>query len=152
MGVHEVTDLIDVDRPGGLDLKSQRIGYLVLVFFGGKLKDTHIQLVSQLFDMSRVKHVVSDSKLARGKHLFPIPVVCKRARLANKRINHVAIINRHSFLSKESIHRLNRMILVRYDDLFRLDSHIDSASNQPTGDRVRVGSHQDRATLGDSNT
>ena len=101
--------------------------------------------------MGGAEHVVSDPKLAGRKHLFAVLIVGKCARLANQRINDVAIIDRRQFLADQSRHRLNDVALVRHHDFFCSDSQIDSLTNQPTGNRICIRPHMNRAALADAN-
>jgi hypothetical protein len=42
------------------------------------------------------------------------------------------------------------MSLMSHRDLFGGHTHINQLTNQPTGDRIRIGAHLDRAALGDA--
>jgi hypothetical protein len=63
----------------------------------------------------------------------------------------VTIINRHQFLSDQSRHGLNDVALMRHDDFFGGDSQINVLTDQPTGNRIRIGPHLNRAALADAN-
>jgi hypothetical protein len=149
--LNQDANLIDVDRQARSDLEPQRIVNRVLAFLGCKLKNLQILFLRLLGRVSAVEQVVSDSKLTRWKHLFAVLVLRQRARLANQRIDDVTIVDRHSLLPKQSLHRLNGMILVAHEDLFRTDSYVDFLADQPTGYGVRIGAHLDGAALGDAN-
>jgi hypothetical protein len=89
---------------------------------------------------------------AGGKHFLAVSVVCEGTRLANQRIDDVAIINRRLVFPDQSRHDLDDMFLMGHRDLFGGHTHVDQLTNQPTGDRIRIGSHLNRAAFGDSHT
>jgi hypothetical protein len=62
----------------------------------------------------------------------------------------VTIVDGSQLLADQARHGLNEVSVMSHRDLFRPDAKIDELSDQPTGDRVRVGSHGDRAAATDS--
>jgi hypothetical protein len=55
-------------------------------------------------------------------------------------------------LPDQSRHGLNEVSVMSRCDLFGTDAKVDELPDQPTGNRVRVGSHGDRAAARDSHT
>ena len=84
--------------------------------------------------MGGAEHVVSDPKLAGRKHFFAVLIIGKCARLANQRIDDVAIIDRRQFLADQSLHRLNDVALVRDHNFFCSESQVNALTDQPTGE------------------
>jgi hypothetical protein len=115
-----------------------------LAFASGKFQNLHVLLIGNLLGVSRLKQVVGDPKLTRREHLFTIAVILKRTRLTNQRINHMTIVDGLSVLAKQSFHRLHVVVLMSHDDLLGSNPHIDFRTDQPTRNRVRVGTHLDR--------
>ena len=79
------------------------------------------------------EHVVSDAEPAGGKHLLTILIVRKRARLANQRIDDVAIVDRDLLLANQSRHGLNGVTMMSHGDLFGSNAHIHLPADQPAG-------------------
>jgi hypothetical protein len=98
--MNHFADLVDVHRLAASDQPSQRLGNCVLALARGQLQDLYIFLVGDVFRMRRAEDVISHAKLSRGKHLFAVPVIGKRARLTQERIDHVPIIDRHPLLAE----------------------------------------------------
>lgn len=129
---------------------SECIGDSVLTFVSRQLQNLHVHFVGHLFRVFFSQHVPGDSKPAGGKHFFAVSVVCEGAGLANQRIDDVAIIDRRLVFSDQSRHDLDDISLMRHSDLFSGHTHINQLSDQPTGDRIRIGSHLNRAAFADS--
>ncbi|MFT5095852.1 MAG: hypothetical protein ACI93T_004711, partial [Porticoccaceae bacterium] len=64
----------------------------------------------------------------------------------------MTIIDRCQFLADQSRHGLDKVSVMSHRDLFGRDAKVHELANQPTGNRVRVGSHVDRAAARDSHT
>jgi hypothetical protein len=62
----------------------------------------------------------------------------------------VAIVDRRLAFSHQSRHDLDNMSLMGHRDLFGGHTHINQQTNQPTGDRIRIGAYLNRAALGDA--
>tara|TARA_Y100000385_G_C13052534_1_gene620465 strand:- start:301 stop:660 length:360 start_codon:yes stop_codon:yes gene_type:complete len=62
----------------------------------------------------------------------------------------VTIIDRRQILSDQSRHGLNEVSVMSHRDLFGSDAKVNLTADQPTGNRVRVGPHVDRAAARDS--
>ena len=129
----------------------QRIVHSVLAFAGRNFQDLHVLFVCLTLGMAITQGVISDAELARRKHLFAILVIGERPRLTDQRIDEMAIIDRHTVLAHQSRHRLHGVALVGDCDLLGAHAYIDALPNQTTRNRIRVGSHVDRATFADSN-
>jgi hypothetical protein len=112
-----------------------------LAFPSGKFKNLHVLLIGDPLGVSRLQQVVSDPKLARRKHLFTVAIVRKRSRFTNQRINHMPIVDRLAVLANQSLHGLHVVILMRHDDLFGSNPHIDFGTDQTTRNRVSIGTH-----------
>jgi len=123
----------------------QRIGHGVLTFVSGKVQNLHVQFAGHFFRMSFPQHVPRHPEPAGRKHFFAVLVVGKRTRFSHQRVDDVSIINRGLLLSDQSRHRLNEMSLMRDRDLFSSNAKVDELIDQPTGNRVRVGSYADGA-------
>jgi hypothetical protein len=130
---------------------SQRIDDGFFTLSSRKFQNPDVHFVGDVFGMGVPQHVVGNPKLAGWEHFFAVLVVGKRAGLANQRIDDVTIIDRHMFLPDKSRHGLNDVPLMRHDDFFRCDSHMNVLTNQPTGNRIRIGLHLNRAALADAN-
>ncbi len=129
---------------------SECIGDSVLTFVSRQLQNLHVHFVGHLFRVFFSQHVPCHPEPAGGKHFFAVSVVCEGARLANQRIDDVAIIDRRLVFSDQSRHDLDDMLLMSHSDLFGRHTHVDRLTNQPTGDRIRIGSHLNRAAFADS--
>lgn len=128
----------------------QRVGHRVLAFSRGQFQNLHVHSVGHLLRVSAAQRVVSEPEHAGGKHLLAVFVIRKGSRLADQRINDVTIINRHQFLTRQSRHRLNEVALVSHRDLLGPDPDIHLLSNQPAGNRIRVGPHLNGAAFADA--
>jgi hypothetical protein len=85
---------IDIDGLARLDREPQRVLNGVLAFAGGKSQDFQVFADRDLLTVSFTEHVISDPKVARGKHVFAILVVLECSRLTHQRIDHMAIVDR----------------------------------------------------------
>ena len=130
---------------------SQRIDDRFLTLSSRKFQNPDVHFVGDVFGMRIPQHIVRHTKLAGWEHFFAVLVVGKRAGLANQRIDDVTIIDGHQFLADKSRHGLNDVPLMRHDDFFRCDSKINVLTDQPTGNRIRIGPHLNRAALADAN-
>ncbi len=130
---------------------SQRIDDRFFTFSGREFQNPDVHFVGNVFGMGVPQHVVGHAKLAGREHFFAVLVVGKRAGLANQRIDDVTIIDRHQFLADKSRHGLNDVPLMRHDDFFGCDSQINLLTDQPTGNRIRICPHVNRAAFADAN-
>jgi len=64
----------------------------------------------------------------------------------------VTIIDRRQILPDQSRHDLNKVSVMSHRDLFGPDAKVHELADQPTGNRVRVGSYVDCAAARDSHT
>lgn len=129
---------------------SQGIGHSILAFLSGQLQDLHVHFVRHFLRMGGSQRVPRHAKTARRKHFFAVSVVGEGSRFSHQRIDDVSIIDGCQLLPNESRHRLNDVTAMSHRDLFGADAKVDELTDQPTGDRVRVGSHADRAAAGNS--
>ncbi len=129
---------------------SECIGDSVLTFVSRQLQNLHVHFVGHLLRVVFSQYVPGDPEPAGGKHFLAVSVACEGARLANQRIDDVPIIDRRLLLSDQSRHDLDDMLLMSDRDLFGRHTHIDRPTNQPAGDRIRIGSHLNRAAFADS--
>ena len=95
--------------------------------------------------MRRSQHVPRHAKTSRRKHFFAELIVGEGTRLTDQRINNVPIVDGRLLLAGQPWHRLNDVALMRHRDEFGANPHIDLTLYQATGNRIRVGSHFDRA-------
>jgi len=102
--------------------------------------------------MSGSQQVPRHAKTACWKHLFTVSVVGEGSRFSHKRIDDVPIVDGRQILPDQSRHRLNEVSVMSHRDLFGPDAKVHELADQPTGDRVRIGSHVDRAAARDSHT
>jgi hypothetical protein len=142
--------LLDVDCFTGGNQISECIRDCVLTFVSRQLQNLYVHFVGHLLCVVFSQYVPCHPKRAGGKHFLAVSVVCEGARLANQRIDDVAIIDRRLVFSDQSRHDLDDMSLMSHRDLFGGHTHVDRLTNQPTGDRIRIGSHLNRAAFGDS--
>ena len=84
------------------------------------------------------------------ENFFAVAVVGERSRFSHQRIDDEPIIDRRQLLADQSRHRLNQVSVMSHSDLFSTDAKVDELIDQPAGNRVRVGSHTDRAAAGNS--
>lgn len=129
---------------------SQSIGHSVLIFLGGQLQNLHVHFVCHFLRVGFSQRVPRHAKTACREHFFAVPIVGERSRFSHERINNVAIIDGCQLLADQPRHRLNEVSEVSHRDLFSSDAKVDELIDQPTGNRVRVGAHVDRAAAGNS--
>jgi hypothetical protein len=147
---NEFADAFDIDCVFGRKQMSQGIGHSVLTFLGGQLQNLHVHFVSHFFRMSGSQRVPRHTKTACREHFFAVPVVGERSRFSHQRIDDVSIIDRCQLLADQPRHRLNQVSVMSHRDLFGTDAKVDELVDQPTGNRVCVGSHVDRAAARNS--
>jgi hypothetical protein len=148
--LHEFTDTFDINGVFCGQQMTQHVGHRVLTFLGGKLQNLHVPFVRNAFRMSRSQIVPRHPKAAAGKHLFAVSVVGERPRLSHERIDDVPIVDRRQMLADQPRHRLNQMSVMSHRNRFGTDAQIDQLPDQPTGDRVGIRPHQNRAAGADS--
>ena len=102
--------------------------------------------------MSSSQRVPRYAKTAGRKHLLAVSVVGEGSRFSHERIDNVTIIDRRQVLADQSRHDLNNVSVMSHRDLLGPDAQVNELADQPTGNRVRVGSHVDRAAARDSHT
>lgn len=124
---------------------SQGIGDGLLTFFRSQFQNLQVHFVRDFFRMSVPQCVPGHAKHAGREHLFTVAIVGEGARLADQRIDDVPIVDRHQLLAHQPRHGLNVMSLVRDCDLFGTNPQIDQLADQSAGNRIRIGSHIDRA-------
>lgn len=146
---HQFSDLIDIKRVFGGQQMTQRVGHRILTFVSGQMQNLHVHFVSHFFGMSGPQRVPRQAKTAGRKHLFAVPVVRKRARFADQRIDDVPIVDGRQLLADQTRHRLNHVSVMRHRDVFGTDSQIHQLTDQPTGNRIRVRPHTYRAAAAD---
>ncbi len=129
---------------------SQCIGDSVLTFVSRQLQNLYIHFVGHFLRVVFSQHVPCYPKPAGGKHFLTVSVVCEGTRLANQRIDDMAIIDRSLMFSDQSRHDLDDMSLMSHCDLFGGHTHVNRLTNQPTGDRIRIGAHLNRAAFSNS--
>ena len=61
----------------------------------------------------------------------------------------MTIIDRRQVLADQSRHDLNNVSVMSHRDLFGPGAQVHELADQPTGNRIRVGSHVDRAAARD---
>jgi hypothetical protein len=140
-------NLLHIEGLARLDFQTQHILHRILTFVGGQFQQLQIALVGHLLRMLLQEHVISHPKMARGKHLFAVLVILERAGLTNQGINHVPVIHGGSAASHKPRHPLDEDALMRDLDPLGPDLGIHRPANQPTGNRIHVLSHMNRAAL-----
>jgi len=65
-------------------LNTQGIFNYPFSFIRSELQDLQVVFICCLVSVNRLQHVVRDSELAGGKHLFAIAVLSERSWLANQ--------------------------------------------------------------------
>lgn len=148
--IDQAADGLDVDRFASDDQPPQRFVDRVLALAGGQLENSHVRLVCLPLGMPAAEQVVSDAEVTGGKHFFAVLVIGKRPRLADQRIDHVAVVDRRAPLAEQPRHGLHEVVLITHLDLLGRDLHVNVPADQPAGHRVDVGPHPDRAALADA--
>lgn len=148
----KLANLDDIDCSSGLNPRPQCILHRVLALVRRQGEDFQVFPHRELFAVSGAQHVVSDPKMARRKHVFAVLVVLERPRLANQRVDHVAVVDRRSADPDQSWHPLNRDFVMRHVDPFGADPNIDFFTDQATGNRVGVATDLNRTAAADANT
>ena len=93
--------------------------------------------------------IVGDAKMAGRKHVFVILVVLESSRLADQRIDHMAIIDGVLVAAGQARHPLNCAAGVPDLDEVRVDHHVHFVADQPAMNRIRVAFDLNRAAAAD---
>lgn len=125
---------------------TQRILHCVLAIAGRELQNLQVFTSPRLLPSSLAKPVVGDAKVRCGKHFLAVPIVLERTRLANERVDHVAIIDRALAGADQARHPLNRCLSIPDFNEVGVDHHIDLVTNEAAGNRVRIPLDSNRAT------
>jgi hypothetical protein len=147
---HEFANTFDIQHMFGRQQMPERISHSVLTFLSGQLQNLHVHFVGHFFCMSGSQRVPRHAKTTGRKHLLAVSVVGEGSRFSNERIDDVTIIDGSQLLADQSRHGLNNVSVMSHRDLFGPDAQVNELADQPTGNRVRVGSHGDRAAARDS--
>ena len=83
--------------------------------------------------------------MARGEHVLPVLIVLKGARLANQRIDHVAVVDGMLACTDQAGHSLDQYIAVPDLDEVGIDPRLDLVSDQTAGNGIGVLLDSDRA-------
>lgn len=133
------------DRRAGRQRGAQRIGHGVLTVAGGQLQDFQVLAHGGAVAVMVAQPIVGQAKVAGGEQIFAIFVVFKGARLADQRIDDVAVIDRVFAAAGQPRHGLHQVARAPDLDCFRVDHHLDAVSDQTAGNRIGVLHHLDRA-------
>lgn len=83
--------------------------------------------------------------MARGEHVLPVLIVLKGARLANQRIDHVAVVDGMLACTEQAGHSLDQYVAVPDLDEVGIDPRLDLVSDQTAGNGIGVLLDSDRA-------
>lgn len=89
--------------------------------------------------------VVRHAKIAGRKHVLAILVVFERPRLADQRIDHVAVIHRVLPAAEQPRHPLHQLTRVPNLDRIGVNHHVHLMTNQAAGNRVGIAFDLDGA-------
>ncbi len=129
--------------------RTQRILHRVLAVSCRQLQDFQIFASSSPGASILAQPVISHTEVARGKHFLAVLVVLKSTRLADQRIDHMAVVDGMLVRADQTWHLLNQQISVPDFDEVCIDRHIDFVSDQSTGNRISVPLDSDRAAAVD---
>jgi hypothetical protein len=91
--------------------------------------------------MFRLKPIVSQAKATVRKHLFTVPVVLERSRLADQLVDDVPVIDGALVTPHQPRHRVDRLVAVPELDSFSVQPHLDLLSHQAAVNAVGVALH-----------
>lgn len=124
---------------------SQCILHSVLAVPRRQLQDFQVFADGDLRAVRPAQLIVGHAKIARGEQVFAILVVLEGARLADQRVDHVAVIDRVLAAAAEARHPLHQDVPVEDLEVVGVDHDVHLVVDQPAGDRIRVALHLNRA-------
>jgi len=118
--------------------QAQGLLHGILAVAGRQLQDLEIFPGCHARTVRGEQLIVGHAKMAGRKQVLVVLVVLESARLANQRIDHMAVVDRVLAAARQPRHLLNQNVCVPDLDEVRVDHHVHLVPNQPTGNGVRV--------------
>lgn len=123
----------------------QRVLHRILAITGGQLQNLQVFAGRHARRVIAQQPIVSHAEVTGGKHVGPIPVVLESPRLANQRVNHMAVVDGVLAVARQTRHRLNLASRPPDFNFIGVDHDIDLHADQATGNRIGVAADLNRA-------
>jgi hypothetical protein len=125
--------------------RPQGVLHASLAFPRRQLQDLQVLPHGAFVRVLPAERVVGHAKVARGEQVFVVLVVGEGARLANQRVDDVAVIDGMLADARQPRHALHQHVRVPHLHLLHANHHIHLVANQTAVDRVGVPQNLDRA-------
>ena len=116
-----------------------------LAFPGRQLQDLQVFTDGPLVGVLATQGIVCHAKMTGGEQVLPVPVVRERARLADQRVDDVAVIDGMLAGPAQPRHALHFPARVPHLDVLDTNHHVHRLADQAAMHRVRVPLDLDRA-------
>lgn len=128
------------------DRDPQRVLHGLLAVSGRQLQDFQVFPDGHFGAMRAAQLIVSHAEVARGEQVLVVLVVLERPRLADQRVDHMAVVDGVLAAAGQPRHPLHLGARIPDLDEVGVDYDVHLVPDQSAGDRIRVPLHLDRAT------
>ncbi len=118
-----------------------------LAFLGRQLQDLQVLTHGALARVLAAQRIVGHAKMTRGEQVLAVQIVLERARLADQRVDDVAVVDPVLPGPVQPRHALHFATRVPHLHVLHPNHHVHLFPDQAAMHRVRVLLHLDRAAL-----